>query len=187
VRAVSDSASSSTGSLTVRFTAPSSGESPITGYTATCTSGNHGVTKSAPHAGAGAAPIVVGSLSTGKTYRCAVEARNAEGTGPVSSESNSVIEGSPGAPTDVAAAVVHGQIRVSFKLGPNNGSTVQSQVATCSSSNHGATRLGGHPGSVAAPIIVGSLTTGKTYTCTVQAKNARGTGLESNPSGKVVP
>jgi subtilase family serine protease len=186
VRASSDLAhTSGTGSSTVTFTDPSNGGSAITGYIATCTSSNHGVTRSAGHAGSAATSITIGSLSTGKTYHCAVEATNAVGAGSTS-ESNAVIEGAPGAPTDVEASVVGGKIRVSFKLGPNNGSVIEDQSAVCSSSDHGATGTGTRSGGAAGPIVVGSLTNGKTYTCSVQAKNARGSGVRSSPSEVVV-
>src|SRR5207245_10581129 len=39
----------------------------------------------------------------------------------------------------------------------------------------------------ASPVTVGSLTNGKTYTCTVTATNAIGTSPASAPSGAVVP
>ncbi len=185
VQASSDLAhTSGTGSATVTFTASSDGGSTITGYSVTCTSSNHGATRSASHAGSSATPITVGSLNTGKTYHCAVRATNAIGAGSAS-QSNAVIEGSPGAPTDVAASAVGGKIRVSFKLGPNNGSVIEEQTAVCSSSDHGATGTGTRSGGVAGAIVVGSLTSGKTYTCSVQAKNARGSGVRSSPSGAV--
>jgi PKD repeat protein len=71
----------------VRFTAPSSnGGSPITGYTARCTSSNGGLTRQAQGA---ASPVNVPSLSRGKTYTCTVRATNAIGTGPPSTPTTS--------------------------------------------------------------------------------------------------
>ena len=54
--------------------------SPLTApqYTATCTSSNGGVTKSATGA---ASPISVGALTTGKTYTCTIKAHNVRGFG----------------------------------------------------------------------------------------------------------
>lgn len=64
----------------IAFTAPaSSGSTPITAYTATCTSGT------ASQAGtASASPITVGNLSNGTAYNCTVSATNSVGTGAAS-------------------------------------------------------------------------------------------------------
>ena len=72
----------SSGHLQVTFTAPAAtnGE-PLTGYTATCTSSNLGVTKSASGA---ASPLIVSALSAGKKYTCTVKAKNSRGYGPSS-------------------------------------------------------------------------------------------------------
>src|SRR5205807_766183 len=58
--------------------------------------------------------------------------------------------------------------------------------ATCVSSNGGVLKTGTHTGATAAPITVAAVTTGKTYTCTVKATNARGAGLASAPSLPVI-
>src|SRR5262249_24722486 len=60
--------------LVVRFaTSPSDGGNPISGYTASCASGNGGV--SGVKAGI-ASPLVVRGLTNGKTYTCTVVATN---------------------------------------------------------------------------------------------------------------
>jgi hypothetical protein len=66
------------GSLKVKFKAPAPNGSPITGYTAKCTSGNGGAAGSK---NGGKSPITVTGLTAGKTYRCRVLARNARGDG----------------------------------------------------------------------------------------------------------
>jgi hypothetical protein len=66
------------GSLKVAFKAPAANGSPITGYTAKCTSGNGGVVGSKNGA---KSPITVTGLTAGKNYRCRVVARNARGAG----------------------------------------------------------------------------------------------------------
>jgi plastocyanin len=172
--------STTTGPLTVSFTAGANNGSAITGYTATCKSTNAGVTGT--HLGT-ASPIIVSGLTTAKTYTCTVTAKNARGTGPPSAPSTPVIIGAPAAPTAVTAVkVASGQLKVSFTPGANNGSAITGYTATCKSTNAGVT--GTHPGT-GSPIIVSGLTTAKTYTCTVTAKNARGAGPPSAPSTMV--
>jgi Fibronectin type III domain/NHL repeat len=183
VVAKSGSTTTSTGSLTVTFTIGANNGSAIQSQTATCTSTNSGVTKSATHTGAAAAPIVVSVVSTAKNYTCKVTARNARGIGLASAASGPVIVGSPAPPTAVVATkIASGTLRVTFTIGANNGSTIQSQTATCTSTNGGVTKSATHTGATAVPIDVTGLTPAKTYTCKVTAKNARGIGLASAPS-----
>lgn len=67
--------------ITVNFTAPgANGGTAITGYTATCTSSNGGVTR-VQSAGASATSISVGGLTPGRRYTCTVAAISAVGTG----------------------------------------------------------------------------------------------------------
>jgi titin len=186
VAAKSASTTTTTGSLVVTFTIGSNNGSAITSQTATCTSTNGGVPKTGTHTGATAAPITVAGVTTAKTYTCTVASKNARGAGLASPPSLAVIVGSPAPPTGVSAAhVASGQIKVTFTLGANNGSAIQSQTATCTSSNGGATNFATHTGATAAPITVTALTVGKLYTCKVTAKNARGTGLASAASNAV--
>jgi hypothetical protein len=181
VNAVPGSTTGSTGPLTVSFIPGASNGSPITGYTARCTSSNGGVAASTPGA---ASPLTVAGLTTAKTYRCTVKATNAAGTGPASSPSAPVIVGSPTAPTGVKAVPgstsgTTGPLTVSFTSGANNGSAITSYTASCISSNGG---VSGSKSGAASQVTVTGLTTAKTYTCSVRAINARGAGLASAPS-----
>jgi hypothetical protein len=72
------------GSLTITFNAPANNGSAITGYTATCTSSNGGVSGSKTASGT---TIKVTGLTAGKTYGCYATAKNARGTGPRSASS----------------------------------------------------------------------------------------------------
>ncbi len=65
-----------------------------------------------------------------------------------------------------------GPVTVSFTPGANNGSVITNYTATCISSNGGAN------GTVTANLtaLTVTLTTAKTYTCTVSALNVRGLG-----------
>jgi hypothetical protein len=74
----------SAGKLKVTFTAGSTNGSPITAYTASCTSTNGGTTGTATGT---ISPIKVSGLTTGDSYICVVTATNARGTSPPSSAS----------------------------------------------------------------------------------------------------
>jgi Fibronectin type III domain/NHL repeat len=191
VKAVSGSTTTATGSLTVTFTLGADNGSAITSQTANCTSSNGGVTETGTHSGATAAPIMVLSVTTGKTYTCTVTATNARGASLASAPSLPVIVGAPAAPTAVKAVsgsttTATGSLTVTFTLGADNGSAITSQTARCTSSNGGVTETGTHSAASAAAIQVLSVTTGKTYTCTVTATNARGASLASAPSPPVI-
>lgn len=127
---------------------------------------------------------VVKGLLNGRSYTFRVAARNANGTGLVSALSAAVlVAGAPAPPTNVSAARVGGgQLRVSFVPGPGNGLAITGFTATCTSTNNGVTRS---RRAAAGPIIVTSLTPGKTYRCNVSASNVRGTGPVSTKSRAV--
>jgi titin len=95
-------------------------------------------------------PIEVTKVTIGKTYVCSVAASNAIGTGESSAPSEAVIVGSPAPPTTVKASSASGSLKVTFKLGADNGSVITGQIATCTSSDGGTTGTGRHSGSTAA-------------------------------------
>ena len=72
------------GTLKITFSPPATNGAPILHDTATCTSSNGGVAKTATSK---ASPIVVTGLTAGKIYACMVSATNARGTGPASPSS----------------------------------------------------------------------------------------------------
>ena len=87
----------------VSFTGPANdGGDAITGFTASCTSSNGGVSGSASGAGS---PIVVSGLTNGDAYRCTVTATNDIGTSLPSSASNDFVPAPtvPDPPTGVSA------------------------------------------------------------------------------------
>jgi large repetitive protein len=176
-----------TGSVNVSYAAPlNNGGSAVTIYTATCTSTTSGAVSPRTSTGL-ASPIAVTGLTTGKTYTCSVKATNAIGDSVASTASPAVIVGSPAPPSNVRATsgsttAATGSLTVTFTLGANNGSTILSQTAACTSTNGGVTKSATHTGATAAPINVTGLTPTKTYVCSVTAKNLRGVGLPSPQS-----
>jgi hypothetical protein len=91
----------------------------------------------------------------------------------------------PGAPT--ITGVTPGFHSVTVKFNPpasNGGSPILNYRVVCTSTNGGAPGANEGPQS---PIKVSGLTTGKTYHCTVSAKNKVGRGPASAPSGAFMP
>lgn len=162
----------------VSFTAPASnGGSAITSYTATSSPGSFTAT-------AAASPLVVTGLTNGTAYTFTVTATNAIGTSLASAASNSVTPVAaptvPGAPTGVSASVAGpGALQVSFTApASDGGSPITNYTAT--SSPGGLTG-----GGAASPVVVAGLTGGTSYTFTVTATNAVGTGPASTASAGV--
>ena len=91
----------------------------------------------------------------------------------------------PGAPTVTSAtAGTKRTLRVVFTApASNGGAPISHYRATCSSSDGGKTRAGSARKLL---IVVRGLTAGKTYTCTVRARNRAGLGPSSAPSSAVV-
>jgi len=177
----SGSTTSATGPLVVKFTAtPVTGGSTITAYNTSCTSSNGGVSRLV--AGT-TSPITVTGATTGKAYSCRVRAVNGRGAGVYTPASNSVIVGSPPAPTLTGVTrPAAGQLRVTYSVNGSNGSPLTGFTAYCTSANGGAARSKTVTLPTARAINVTGLTVGKTYSCKVRAVNARGPGLYSAAS-----
>ncbi len=78
------------GTLRAHVLNPKSNGAVISRYTATCTSPNGGVTRTAVREKPAVPIVFVSGLTIGKTYKCTVAAANSRGTGPRSSPTNAV-------------------------------------------------------------------------------------------------
>jgi LPXTG-motif cell wall-anchored protein len=87
----------------------------------------------------------------------------------------------PGAPTGVTAVAGNAQATASFTAPASDGGSPIT-LYTVTSTPGGITATG-----TSSPITVTGLTNGTTYTFTVKATNAIGTGPESAPSNSVTP
>jgi titin len=172
----------------VSFSPPvSTGGRPVTSYTATCASSNGGTTRTSTGA---ASPLTVANLTGATTYTCTVTAENLAGSGPASDASGAVYpSGPPGAPTSPAASLVATPVPTSASVSftapaSNGGSAITGYTATCSSSDGGTTRTAT---GASSPLLVEDLTPAKTYTCTVVATNANGSGDPSSATSAISP
>jgi predicted RNA-binding protein with TRAM domain len=175
-------------SASVGFTAPAvTGGAAITSYTVTATDLTH--TTNGGQTGTGAStPVLVSGLTDGDTYVFTVTATNRVGTGPPSAPSNAVVPATlPGPPTNVVAIPGSGSAAVTFSApASSGGSAVTSYTVTATDVTNAAN--GGQTASGSgSPITVTGLTNGDTYTFTVKATNAVGTGPASGSSAGVVP
>ena len=161
---------------TVTVTAPANnGGAPITLYTATSNPGGKTGTSATT-------TIVVTGLTNGVSYTFTVTATNGVGTGPASAPSNAVTPATvPTAPLAVIATPGNGAATVRFAPPASNGGSPIT-LYTATSSPGGLTGT-----STTAQITVGNLTNNVTYTFTVTATNAVGTGPASTPSNAVTP
>src|SRR5262249_14935417 len=90
----------------------------------------------------------------------------------------------PDPPTIVGVIPRNGGIGAVFTPGDDGGSAITAYVLSCASSDGGVAsqRIDG-----GSPIILGGLTNGKHYTCTVHARKRHRDSEESNESASVVP
>jgi Fibronectin type III domain len=157
------------------------GGSPITAYVVTPFIGPTAQKKQAFQSPS--TSDLIAGLQNGKVYQFEIAAVNAVGIGAFSPHSGSMTVGSPGQPGGPTVAKAgSGSLRVSFKPPANNGATITSYAATCRSSNGGISKT---KTGKATPITVAALTPSKTYTCSVNATNSRGTGPSTSPSKPV--
>jgi len=169
------------GQATVTFVAPAANGSPITGYTVT--SIPDGGTDT--NAGTTALTHTITGLVNGTSYTFTVKATNGVGTSTASPASNAVTPVSApskvGTPTATAG---YQQATVTFTApASNGGSSITGYTVTSSPAGGVDSDAGG----TSLSHTMTGLTNGTSYTFTVTATNAYGTGPASNPSNAVIP
>jgi hypothetical protein len=123
----------------------------------------------------------VTGLVNGTSYDFEVAAVNVAGQGSPSASVTAVPVTVPDAPTNASATGGNAQATVTFNVPDTNGGSPITGY-TITSNPGGFTGTG-----TSSPIIVAGLTNGTSYTFTVTATNAVGTGAASSPSNSVIP
>jgi hypothetical protein len=158
---------------TVSWNAPPDGGSPILWYTVTTHPGNATLRTTST-------TTSVMGLSGERQYTFTVVATNAVGDGPSSGPSGPLtISAVPDAPTNVSAVPGIGTATVTWSAPFDEGSPITSYTVTASPGGASATV------SAATTATVTGLNNGATYTFTVVATSAVGTGASSLPSAPI--
>ena len=162
----------------VTWSAPASnGGAAISSYTVTSSGGQVCTTPNGT-----TLTCTVTGLTNGTAYTFTVAATNSAGTGPSSAASAPATPASlPGAPTGVIASNHFDSISVVSWTAPSDGgSPITSYKVTSAPGGFTCT-------TATTSCTVSGLTNGTTYTFTVTATNALGTGPASAPSAPIVP
>lgn len=165
-------------SATVSWSAPPRGDLPVTSYTVTSAPAGGTTTVAANQTSA-----TVAGLRNGTTYTFSVTATNDYGTGPPSNPSEPVTPVSaPDAPVITGVTPADSAVTVSWSAPFNEGSPITRYTVT-SNPPVAAVNVGGNT----TTATVSGLSNGTSYTFTVTATNALGTGPPSSPSSPVTP
>jgi hypothetical protein len=173
---------------TVKWTAPASnGGSPITGYVITpslITATGPVVQPARTFASVATAQVITG-LTNAKTYSFTIAAKNANGTGPAATVVRRIVVGTPIPPVGVTATPGSTNAKVTWHASTNaNGSVVTGYVVTPYLA--GVAKPATTFTAVTLSGTITGLTNAKSYTFTVAAKNARGTGDISVPTSAII-
>jgi hypothetical protein len=180
----SPSAVPGNGVATIHWTKPlMSGGPPITGYRVTPYINFTPQAAQTFNSPATTATLV--GLRNGQTYRFKVAAINMVNPGLPSSVSNAVTVGAPTAPRSLSATAGHTQAKLKW-IAPasTDGSAITKYVITPYKAGVAQPSVPINP---TTTTTITGLTSGKTYTFTIAAKNARGTGPPSAASNSITP
>ena len=165
----------------------SSGGSPITDYLVQFSSNSGSTWSTFADGTSTSTTATVTGLTNGTSYVFKVASVNSAGTSAYSSVSNSVLVGTPVAPTSVVGTTGDAQVALAWTApSSENGSSLTDYVVQFSS-NSGSTWSSFADGiSTSSTATVTGLTNGTTYVFRVAAVNSSGTGAYSSASSSVL-
>ncbi len=173
-------------SVSVSWTAPSDGGSPITSYDVRYST-DGGTTWTSAGVAYTSSPAVVSGLANGTSYVFDVAAINGVGASSYSTASPAAVpSGVPGTPTGVGASAGNATATVSWTAPSANGAAITGYDVRYSSDNGAHWTSAGVVYS-AGPATVTGLTNGTPYVFDVAASNANGSGSYSSASTAVTP
>jgi len=179
-------ATAGNGQASLTWTAPSANGSPISSYQVQWFVS--GISQGTVSTGSSSANYTKTGLNNGTAYTFKVAAVNGIGTGAQSTASNAVTPTSatvPGAPTGVGATAGVGSAYLVWTAPSNGGSAITGYRVTPIMGGVSQTPI--PTGSSGTNFTVAGLDSNSSYTFTVVAINAIGTGSDSLPSGVVSP
>jgi hypothetical protein len=163
------------------------GGSPITSYTAEVLSGTTVVatTSVAP----GTEKATFNSLTNGTTYTMKVVAVNGVGTGPYATSAAVVPSATPGVPTNVVGTPVsNGSVDLTWTAPSANGSSITSYtISLVQGTGASGFPITTNTAATSYSIAASEFTAGNSYTLSVAATNANGTGGATNSNSFVIP
>ncbi len=181
-------ATAANGSASVSWTAPSNGGSAITSYTVTPYIGSSAQSPTTLSGSPPATHATITGLTNGTSYTFTVTANNTVGSGPASEHSSAVTPSTvPSAPSSVKATAGKGSATVTWAAPANGGSAITGYTVTPYAGTKGGTAItvSGSPPATSATVT--GLTNGTSYTFTVTATNADGSGPASEHSAAITP
>jgi hypothetical protein len=170
------SPASSSGTLSVAFTAPTSdGGAVISNYKYSLDNGATWVTRSPS---ATTSPLVIQGLNNGTSYQIKLLAINSVGEGAASTAVSGTPLTSASAPTITAITASSGALSVAFTAPTLNGGAPISNYKY--SLDNGATWITRSPASTSSPLAITGLTNGTSYQLKLLAINSQGDGAASS-------
>ena len=169
--------------LSLAFTAGSAGDRAITGYQYQLNGGSW-VT-----AASNSSPMTLSGLTNGTSYTVALRAVSAAGAGLASSTLTATPYTFPDAPNPafITANGINGSAVITWQAPNNNGSAITGYTATAFSAASGGTQVSTCSTTGALTCTISGLGNGSTYYISMQAQNAAGLSVRSDPRIAVSP
>ena len=169
--------------LTLAFTAGSAGDKAITGYQYQLNGGSWvSVAQTS-------SPIAINGLTNGTSYTVALRAVSAAGVGATSSTLTATPYTFPDAPNplNITANGTNASAVITWVAPNNNGSAITSYTATAFTAATAGSQVNTCTTTTSLTCTITGLTNGTTYYVSIQAQNAAGLSVRSDPRVAVTP